>query len=187
MADIKSSVHPRITPIIGYTTASFPSDDDPQPERQPVLLQFPRDVELADALAAAVEAAAIEEGLEFKDLMKLVAAKAPPALPERLEKLPPRGSPGRPAHKWENEYGMKSYRLGLLATVYHALHNSTWAEARRSALKAARAEMGRGVRPPATIVKDAKKLKQAVRGDKANAGGWRRNPDADKWETIGVI
>lgn len=178
-----TEIPPQSRKIVGFTTAAFPSNG----ERQPVLGLFPRHVDAADAIAALIEAEAVDQGIEFKELLNQIAGKAPPVLPARLEKVPRGGSPGAPAHDWKKEYGKSAHYLGLSAAVYRAWHDSTLADALRAALIEAREAIGRGKRPTATIREDAAKLKQAVRGNTAKASGWRKDPSIDVWGTIGEI
>ena len=173
MPNSTSEIPPQFQEICGFTTAAYPSDGD----RQPVWCRFPTQVNHADAIAALIEAASLDAGMEFSEFLKVVAASAP------KEWEPPKNVGGRPLDfNWRAEYGKTAIALWAAAKFWLFVSQEvgrvtgktikprlTMAAAVRHALKREHSKarnkgyvLDRSL-SPGRINADAEKLKQAVR------------------------
>ena len=174
---------PRPTNPFQLPLVSFSVTPDGHGDRQPVVGIFPSHIGPAEALAALVEGAALDEGIDFGEMLKRVAKARPPEIGKRLAMKPRAEEPaGRPAREWEVDYGKSAPRLGLEAITRSSLNGSTWTAALKGVLQAAadlRIPLGRRRPTRATIKKDTEALRQALRAPAGLGVGWARNPSAD--------
>lgn len=161
--------------LIAYTTPKTG-------ERQRVVARFPTALDHAQVIAAFVEAAAVDEGIEYPEMLKRVAEAAPPVLD--IRRVPCPDKRGAKPFDWEDEYCRPAYFLGLWATIQRVTNGGTWANALRQALIAARKDAKRRARSDATIKREGEALRQVLHPRNAPPSGWRRNPTIDTWGNI---
>ena len=133
-----------------------------------VVAVFPAQYEDVDALAALTWVASGQNPRAFRQLLSRMSKAA-----DRMFVARPKApSGGRPARKWDEDYGKSAWQLELGAVVRCAASRVrpagsgeaiTKAAARRQSLTAARLHAGRGRLSDATIALDADRLKHAVR------------------------
>lgn len=142
---------------------AFVADDDGQ--LGAATAAFDAGVSTAAGLSALIEAAALDAGLEFTELMAQIIANHSQADAPH-PKQPRSNRVGRPARKWQNEYGHGLGRLGLHVEVIAAVDlepRGARARALKKTIVTYRAESKKHKLSLARVDEEADALKQALR------------------------